>query len=428
MGTITMLSFETESPNKNAAWQGMLLDMNKFRADFPIFAESVNGKPLVYLDSAATTQKPRCVIDRVANFYAAENANIHRGVHRLSMEATEAYEKSRRRIASFLGASDAREIVFVRGTTEGINLIAQTLGRSTLGPGDEILITGLEHHSNIVPWQILCEQTGAVLRVASIDDRGEVIREEYTRLLSEKTKLVALSHVSNALGTINPVREMIAQAHEYNVPVLVDGAQAVPHMAVDVREMDCDFYVFSGHKMFGPTGIGALYGKASWLKELPPYQGGGDMIASVTFDKTIYAEVPAKFEAGTPNISGAIGLGEAIRYLQDAGMDRIAAYERELLEYATSCLMEMNQIRLIGTAQHKASVVSFVVDGVHAHDIGSILDMQGIAIRAGHHCAQPIMDRFGVPATVRASLAFYNTKGEIDALVTGLKKAIEMFG
>ncbi|HLH24204.1 MAG TPA: cysteine desulfurase [Chloroflexota bacterium] len=402
--------------------------VERLRQDFPILAETVRGKPLVYLDNAATTQKPQSVIDTLDRYYRAENANVHRGVHYLSELATAEYEAARGKVRAFLNAADTREIVFVRGTTEAINLVAQSYGRTFLKAGDEIVITAMEHHSNIVPWQLLCEQVGAVLRVAPIDDDGELILPEYERLLNEGTRLVSVVHVSNVLGTVNPVREIVALAHARGVPVLLDGAQAAPHVAVDVQALDCDFYAFSGHKLFGPTGIGVLYGKAALLEAMPPYQGGGDMISSVTFEKTTFNQLPYKFEAGTPHIAGVIGLGAAIDYVQGVGLDAIAAYEGELLAYATERLASVPQVRIIGTAPHKASVMSFVVEGVHPHDVGTILDDQGIAIRAGHHCAQPVMQRFGVPATNRASLAFYNTRAEIDALVAGLDKVIEVFG
>ncbi len=406
---------------------GQTLDVEHIRRDFPALQQSIDGKPLVYLDSAATTQKPDAVIKAVERFYRRDNANIHRGVHRLSVRATDAYESARRKVAKFVGASRPEEIIFVRGATEAINLVAQTFGRTHLGAGDEVLISHMEHHANIVPWQILCEQTGAQLRVAPINDRGEIIIDEYERLLGPRTKLVSIAHVSNALGTINPVQGMIASAHTRGIPVLVDGAQSVPHMRVDVQALNADFYVFSGHKVFGPTGIGALYGRYELLDQLPPYQGGGDMIMSVTFEKTTYAKAPQRFEAGTPHIAGAIGLGAALDYLETVGLERITAYESELLAYATAALSGIPEIRLIGTARDKAGVLSFTLDGVHPHDVGTILDQQGIAIRAGHHCAQPVMQRFGVPATVRASLAFYNTKDEVDILVRGIHKVIEVF-
>jgi len=403
-------------------------DVERIRKDFPILHQVVHGKPLVYLDNAATTQKPQPVLDALRAYYTADNANVHRGVHLLSERATEAYEAARTRVRRFLNVADPREIVFVRGATEGINLVARTYGRQAVGPGDEILITGLEHHSNIVPWQMLCDDQGAALRVVPINDSGEVDLEAYDRLLSDRTRLVAVAHVSNALGTIVPIGRMIEAAHRRGVPVLVDGAQAVAHMSVDVQALDCDFYVFSGHKVFGPTGIGALYGKSELLERMPPFHGGGDMIKSVSFEKTVYNDLPYKFEAGTPDIAGAIGLGVALEYLEALGRDRVEAYERELLAYGTERLSSCPGVRLIGTAREKAGVLSFVVDGVHAHDVGTILDREGIAVRAGHHCAMPVMARFGVAATTRASLAFYNTREELDALVDGLEKVREIFG
>jgi cysteine desulfurase/selenocysteine lyase len=403
-------------------------DVYKIREDFPILRQKVYGKPLIYLDNAATSQKPQAVIDALVHYYSQDNANIHRGVHTLSQRATEAYEGVRNKVRRFINAADPREIIFVRGATEAINLVVSGYGRQRVGPNDEILITAMEHHSNIVPWQMLCEEKGARLRVAPINDDGELILEEFEKLLGERTKVVAVAHISNALGTINPLRRMIEMAHGWGAVVLVDGAQAVPHLKVDVRELDCDFYAFSGHKLFGPTGIGVLYGKASLLEAMQPYQGGGDMISSVTFEKTTYNTIPYKFEAGTPNIAGTIGLGAAIDYVSQIGLERITAYEHELLTYAAEALSKIPGVRLIGTAREKAGVISFVLDGVHAHDVGTILDREGIAIRTGHHCAQPVMDRFGVPATSRASLAFYNTKEEIDALVAGIYKVKEVFG
>jgi cysteine desulfurase/selenocysteine lyase len=397
------------------------------REDFPILAQTVHGKPLVYLDNAATTQKPRQVIEVLERYYKSDNANIHRGVHDLSQRATRDYEAARKKIARFLNAADAKEIIFVRGATEAINLVASTYGRRNVGPGDEIVITAMEHHSNIVPWQMLCEEKGAKLRVVPMTDEGELIQDEYLALLGPRTKLVGVVHVSNALGTVNPVARMIADAHAKGIPVLVDGAQAAPHMRVDVRALDADFYVLSGHKIYGPTGVGVLYGRTALLKSMPPYQGGGDMIASVTFEKTTYNALPYKFEAGTPNIAGGIGLGAAVDYLEAIGLERIAAYEHALLEYGTRLLESIPRIRLIGTAREKASVLSFVVDGVHPHDIGTILDFEGIAIRTGHHCAQPVMDRLAIPATARASLSFYNTRGELDVLAQGLRKVMEVF-
>jgi cysteine desulfurase/selenocysteine lyase len=403
-------------------------DVQRAREDFPILQEQVHGKPLVYLDNAATTQKPRAVIEAEEHFYLAQCSNVHRGVHYLSEEATRAYEDVRVKVQRFLNATEAREIIFVRGTTEAINLVANTYGRKNIQAGDEILITAMEHHSNIVPWQILCEEKGALLRVAPIDDTGELVREEFEKLLNPHTRLVAVAHVSNVLGTINPVAEIIQSAHRWNIPVLLDGAQAAPHLKVDVRALDCDFYAFSGHKLYGPTGIGVLYGKAALLAAMPPYQSGGDMISSVSFAKTVYNVIPYKFEAGTPNIAGTIGLGAAIDYLNGLGLDNLGAYEQELLAYATEALSRLPGLRLIGTAKEKAAVLSFVLDDLHPHDVGTVLDQEGIAVRTGHHCAQPLMDRFGVPATTRASLAFYNTREEIDALVKGIHKVKEILG
>jgi len=403
------------------------LDAQAIREDFPALGQEVHGHPLVYLDNAATSQKPRPVIDAISRYYQVDNANIHRGVHQLSERATEAYEKSRDKVRRFLNAAATSEIIIVRGATEGINLVAQSYGRSNVRAGDEIVISGLEHHSNIVPWQILCEQTGATLRVIPINARGELELENLDTLLGPRVKILAIGHVSNALGTINPVERMIAAARERGIAVLVDGAQAVPHMKVDVRDLDCDFYVLSAHKMFGPTGVGVLYGKKSLLEKMPPYQGGGDMISSVTFEKTTYNELPHKFEAGTPNIAGTVGLGAAIDYLNGIGMDAIAAYESDLLRYATGALESIPGLTLIGTAAEKAGVLSFLLDGIHPHDAGTVLDRQGIAVRTGHHCAQPVMDYFGVAATTRASLAFYNTRSDIDALVAGIHRVREVF-
>ena len=403
------------------------LDVEKIRADFPILHNKVRGHELVYLDNAATTQKPQSVIDAIVGYYESSNANIHRGVHYLSEKATEDFEQTRQAVQRFVNAAEAREIIFVRGTTEAINLVAQTFGRANVGAGDEVVITAMEHHSNIVPWQLLCEEKGAKLRVAPINDRGELILEEYAKLLTPRTKLAAIAHVSNALGTVNPVKEMIAMAHAQRIPVLVDGAQAVPHLAVNVRDLDCDFYAFSAHKMYGPTGIGALYGKAALLEAMPPYQGGGDMISSVTFEKTTYNKLPHKFEAGTPDMGGVAGWRAAMEFMNGIGVARIAAHEHDLLEYATEIVGQLPGVRLIGTAKDKASVLSFVLEEVHPHDIGTILDQQGIAVRTGHHCAQPVMDRFGVPATVRASFAVYNTRAEIDALARGIRRVQEVF-
>lgn len=402
-------------------------DMDRVRRDFPILARPINGKKLVYLDNAATSQKPEAVIGAISRYYEHQNANIHRGVHFLSVQATEAHEAARQAVQRFLNAADVREIIFVRGTTEAINLVAHTYGRTHVSAGDEVLITAMEHHSNIVPWQILCEEKRAHLKVAPINDRGEVRLEEFAKLLGPRTKIVAVTHVSNALGTVNPVRRMIELAHAVDVPVLVDGAQAVPHLSVDVQALDCDFYAFSGHKVYGPTGIGVLYGKAALLEAMPPYQSGGEMISSVTFEKTTYNKLPFKFEAGTPDIAGVIGLHAALEYLNDLDMNNVAAHERELLDYATEAVAAIPGVRLIGTANERVGVLSFVLEGVHPHDIGTILDQEGIAVRTGHHCAQPVMDRFGIPATARASFAVYNTRDEVDTLVQGIRKVKEVF-
>ncbi len=404
------------------------LDVERIRRDFPILNQDVHGKPLVYLDNAATTQKPLAVIEAIEHYYRHDNSNIHRGVHALSERATERYEKSRSAVQRFLHAADNKEIIFTRGTTEAINLVAQTYGRKHVGAGDEVLITAMEHHSNIVPWQILCEEKGAKLRVAPINDRGELEVEEFEKLLGPRTKFVAVAHLSNALGTINPLRKMIRMAHNRNVPVLVDGAQAAPRMSVDVQALDCDFYAISGHKMYGPTGIGVLYGKAVLLEAMPPYQGGGDMIASVTFDKTIYNRLPYKFEAGTPNIADTIALGAAVEYLEGLGLDSIEQHEHDLLTYATQLIEKIPGVTIVGTAKEKAGVLSFTIDNIHPHDIGTILDREGIAVRTGHHCAQPVMQRFGIPATVRASFGLYNTRPEVDALVKGIHKVNEVLG
>lgn len=403
------------------------LDVNRIRKDFPILRQKVNGRPLIYLDNAATAQKPQAMFDATDDFYRHYNSNIHRGVHALSQRATEAYERARVTVQRFLNAADSGEIVFVRGTTEAINLVAHTFGRLRTGEGDEVLISAMEHHSNIVPWQILCEEKGAVLRVIPMTDEGELLPEEYEKLLNARTRLVAVVHVSNALGTVNPVKEMIRRAHEHGIPVLLDGAQAVPHMKVDVQELDCDFYAFSGHKLYGPTGTGVLYGKRALLESLPPYQGGGDMIKSVTFEKTVYNDIPFKFEAGTPNVAGGVGLAAAIDYLEGIGLDTIGAHENDLVTYAIEQLARVPELRFVGAPRERAGVISFVLDGIHPHDVGTILDQEGIAVRTGHHCAQPVMDRFQVPATVRASLAVYNTRNEIDALVAGLHKVMEVF-
>jgi len=402
-------------------------DVDRVRDDFPILKQTVHGHPLVYLDNAATSQKPRAVIDALSHYYLCDNANIHRGVHELSQRSTHNYEGTRTKLKKFLNAPDAHEMIFTRGTTEGINLVASSWGGKNVKAGDDVVISGLEHHSNIVPWQILCQATGAKLKVVPINDRGELLLEEYEKLLSDRTKVVALAHVSNALGTINPVRQMAEMAHRFGAIVVVDGAQSVPPMKVDVQALDCDFFALSGHKMFGPTGIGVLWGKSKLLEAMPPYQGGGDMIRTVTFEKTTYNTVPHKFEAGTPDIAGVIGLGAAIDYINQVGIERIAAYEHDLLAYGTEVLSQVPGLRIVGTAREKASVLSFVLEGIHPHDIGTVLDRQGIAVRTGHHCAQPVMDRFGVPATTRASLAFYNTTAEIDALAAGLYKVKEIF-
>jgi len=402
-------------------------DLLEVRRDFPALHQKVHGKPLIYLDNAATTQKPKPVIDAVDRFYRFDSSNVHRAVHVLSDRATKAYEGARTTVKQYINARSEREIIFVRGTTEAINLVMNSFVRPRAKAGDEILISALEHHSNIVPWQLLAEQTGSRLVVAPIDDRGELILEEFERRLGPRTALVAVAHISNALGSIMPVHEIVQMAHARGVPVLIDGAQAIAHLHVDVRELDCDFYAFSGHKVFGPTGIGVLYGRESLLEQMPPYQGGGDMIRSVTFEKTIYNELPYKFEAGTPHIAGAIGLGAALDYVSRVGLVRAAAHERELLDYGTALLGAVPGLRLIGTAREKVGVLSFVLDGVHPHDVGTVLDRDGIAVRTGHHCAQPVMDRFGVPATTRASLALYNSKAELDALAHGIRRVQKLF-
>jgi cysteine desulfurase/selenocysteine lyase len=402
-------------------------DAQKMREDFPIFRQLVNGKPLVYLDNAATTQKPQPVLDALTRFYTKECANIHRGVHFLSERATASYETSREKVRHFINAASVQEIVFLRGTTEAINLVAQTYGKTHVGAGDEVLISAMEHHSNIVPWQMLCDEKDARLRIVPITLTGEFVFEQYKKLLGPRTRLVAVTSVSNSLGTINPIREIVRLAHEHNVPVLVDGAQAIQHMPVDVQALDCDFFAFSGHKMYGPTGIGVLYGKERLLEAMPPYQGGGDMISSVTFEKTLYNRLPYKFEAGTPNVAGGIGLGVAIDYLESIGMDRIAMNEQDLIAYGTRLLEAIEDLRIIGTAKNKASVLSFVLNGIHPHDIGTILDKEGIAIRTGHHCAQPVMEFFKIPATARASLGLYNTREDIEALLAGIRKVKEVF-
>jgi cysteine desulfurase / selenocysteine lyase len=402
-------------------------DVAAIRRDFPILAREVHGKPLVYLDNAASAQKPEAVIRAERDVYEKCYANIHRGVHWLSVHATDAYDAAREKARAFINAADAREIIFVRGTTEAVNLVAQTYGRTRVGAGDEILITGLEHHSNIVPWQLLCEEKGASLRVAPLTDSGEVDLEEMERRITPRTRIVSVAHLSNALGTVLPIRRIVEMAHARGVPVLVDGAQAVPRMSVDVRDLDCDFYAFSSHKIYGPTGVGVLYGKTALLDEMPPYQGGGDMIRSVTFEKTTFNALPYKFEAGTPNIAGGIAFGAALDYVSGIGLPSIEAHEHDLLEYATASVSQIPGLRIIGTARDKAGVLSFVLDRVHPHDIGTVLDREGIAIRTGHHCAQPVMDRFGLPATARASFGLYNTREEVDALVRAIDKVIGMF-
>jgi cysteine desulfurase/selenocysteine lyase len=403
-------------------------DVDKIRQDFPILAEKIRTKPLVYLDNAATCQKPQTVIDSIVHLYSHDYANVHRGVHTLSVRSTDLFENSRTKVKAFINALSDKEIIFVKGATEAINLVAQTYGKANIYSGDEIIITAMEHHSNIVPWQMLCEQTGAILKVAPINLKGELIYEEFEKLLNDKTKLVSVVHMSNALGTINPVKKIIDAAHARNIPVLLDGAQAIPHMTVDMQELDCDFYVFSGHKLYGPTGVGVLYGKQSLLEAMPPYQGGGDMIRKVTFTETEYNTLPYKFEAGTPDIAGVIAMGSAIDYLNEIGMDNIAAYEAELLSYATEKALAIKGLRIIGDAEHKGAILSFVLDKIHPHDIGTMLDSLGIAIRAGHHCAMPVMDFYEVPATARASFAMYNTKAEIDVLMNGIESLIEVFG
>ena len=403
-------------------------DINMIRDDFPILKQRINGNPLVYLDNGATSQKPQSVIDAIVNYYTTTNSNVHRGVHTMSQQATDGYEDARSKIRQFINADDDKEIIYTRNTTEGINLVAHSYGRQNVGPGDDIIVSNMEHHSNIVPWQMLCEEMGANLLVVPIDDTGELVMDEYEKMLSSRSKLVSITHVSNALGTILPAKQIVEMAHAHGAPVLLDGAQAVPHMPVDMNELDCDFYVFSGHKLFGPTGIGVLYGKKEYLEAMPPFLGGGEMIKSVTFEKTIYNDLPYKFEGGTPDIAGAIGLGAAIDYVNNLGFDQITAHEDELLRYGTEALSAIESLRIIGTAEHKAGILSFVIDKAHPHDIGTILDEQGIAVRTGHHCAQPVMARFQIPATARASLAFYNTKEDIDALVKGIDRVLEVFG
>jgi cysteine desulfurase/selenocysteine lyase len=402
------------------------LDVPRVREQFPILRQTVRGKPLVYLDNAATAQKPQAVIDALLRFYRSECSNIHRGVHHLAERATQDYERARVKVRRWLGVRHPHHVVFVRGATEAINLVARSYGARHFGPGDEIIVSAIEHHSNLVPWQMLCEEKGTVLRVVPVDDDGQLILEAYERLLGPKTRLVAVTHASNVLGTVPPVREMIDMAHQHHVPVLLDGAQAAPHLPVDVAELDCDFYVFSGHKLYGPTGIGVLYGKAELLEAMPPYQGGGGMIRSVSFPQTTYDDPPGRFEAGTPHIAGAIGLAAAIDFIEGLGRDAIGQHEQRLLRYATEALSTVPGVRLIGTAPNKVAILSFVLDGAHPHDVGTILDAQGIATRTGHHCAQPLVERFQVPATTRASLALYNTFEEIDALVEGLRKVSEV--
>ncbi|NOK21468.1 cysteine desulfurase [Corallococcus carmarthensis] len=402
-------------------------DLARVRADFPILRQEVRGRPLVYLDSAATGQKPQAVLDALTRYYTHDNANVHRGVHILSERATQAFEDARETVRRFIHAKDVREVIFVRGTTEAINLVAATYGRKHVGPGDEVLISAMEHHSNIVPWQMVCDAAGAKLRVIPVDERGELRMDTVDALLTEKTRLLAITHVSNALGSVNPIKELVAKAHARNIPVLVDGAQSVTHFQVDVQDLDCDFYAFSGHKLFGPTGIGVLYGKLSMLESLPPYQGGGDMILSVTMEKTVYNRVPHRFEAGTPDMAGAVGLAAAIRYLEAVGMENVSQHDQWLLAYATQALESVPGLKLVGTAPRKTGVLSFTMEDVHPHDVGTILDQEGICIRTGHHCAQPLMQRFGVAATARASLALYNTTEDVDALVKGLHKVKEVF-
>jgi cysteine desulfurase/selenocysteine lyase len=422
-----MLATEKSSIIEAAEETNGVWDVQRIRADFPVLHQSVNGKPLVYLDNAASSQVPQVVIDRGSTYLEQEHSNIHRGVHYLSQRATTAYEGAREKVRRFINARESRECIFVRGATEGINLVMHGYGRKFIGAGDEVIISAMEHHANIVPWQMLCEEKGATLRVIPMNDAGELLLDEYDALLNERTKFVAVTHISNALGTINPVKEIINRAHKYGVPVLIDGAQGIVHLPIDVQDLDADFYVFSGHKMFAPTGSGIIYGKAELLEQMNPFQGGGDMIRTVTFEKTTYAGLPNKFEAGTPAIASQIGLGAAIDYLSSIGREQAVAYEQQLLVYATERIASIEGVRIIGTAREKASVLSFVIDNVHPHDIGTILDQEGIAVRAGHHCAQPVMQRFNVPATARASFAFYNTKEEIDTLARTIERVIEIF-
>jgi cysteine desulfurase/selenocysteine lyase len=416
------------TPWQEVAPPSACFDVQRVRTDFPILRRQVHGRPLVYLDNAATTQKPQVVMDALARYYSDQNANVHRGVHRLSEIATEAYDGARTKVRRFLNAGSDREIIFTRNATEGINLVAQAYARPKLQAGDEVLISAMEHHSNIVPWQMACAERGAQLRVVPIDDTGELILDEFGRMLGARTRIVAITHMSNALGTVNPVAEIVRMAHARNVPVLIDGSQAAYHMPVDVRALGADFYVATGHKLYGPTGIGVLYGREAMLEAMPPFLGGGDMIASVTFEGSTWNDLPYKFEAGTPHIAGAVGLGAALDYIESVGLEAMAAHEQELLAYGTQLLEAIPGVRMIGTARRKASILSFVIDGIHPHDIGTIVDREGVAIRTGQHCAQPVMDRFGIPATARASLAMYNTRGELDALDAALRKVIEVFG
>jgi len=404
-----------------------MLDINKIRLDFPILQQQIYGKPLIYFDNGATTQKPQCVIDAVVKYYTEENSNIHRGVHFLSQKATMAFENARETIRKFINAPYAHEIIFTRGTTESINLVASSFGKKFLGANDEVIISAMEHHSNIVPWQMICEEKQAKLKVIPFHKNGELDFDAFTSLISEKTKIIAITHVSNALGSINPIKEIIKIAHAHDIPVLIDGAQGIAHSSVDIQDLDCDFYCFSGHKMYAPMGIGILYGKEKWLNAMPPYQGGGEMIQTVTFEKTTYNELPYKFEAGTPNVGDVLGLEAAILYLKAIGMDNISLYEKELLDYASSELLKIDGLRIIGTANHKAAVLSFLIDNIHPYDAGTIIDHYGVAVRTGHHCAQPVMDLFGIPGTIRASFAFYNTKEEIDVMIQAIYKVKEMF-
>jgi cysteine desulfurase/selenocysteine lyase len=403
-------------------------EARRLREDFPVLRQTVYGKSLVYLDNAATTQKPQVVIDRMTDYFSHENGTVRRGVYKLSEQSTLAFDQSRAKVAELINAPDVHEVIFTKGTTESINLVASSYGRAFLNAGDEVIVSAIEHHANIVPWQQICAEKEAVLKVIPVNDAGELDLDAFDQLLTERTKMVAIGHVSNALGTVNPVKTIIARAHAVGCPVLVDGAQSIPHMAVDVQDLDCDFYAFSSHKLYGPTGLGVLYGKRQWLEAMPPYQCGGDMILSVSFEKTTFAKIPAKFEAGTPAIAEVIGLGTAVDYLQAIGLERIGAYEHELLEYATRRMQEMPQVRIIGTAKEKAGILSFTLEGAHPHDIGTILDREGVAVRAGHHCAQPVMDRFGVPATARASFAFYNTREDVDRLIDAVQVVLKLFG